>query len=59
MNPNAKDKAIVDAFYAGMKLFEQGCECPAKCTPKRLGWLAACDMDAIKKRFLALAREKF
>ncbi len=56
---NAEDKRIVDDFYQGMQLFEQGCDCPSKCSPKRLGWLAAQDMDAIKKRFLALAKEKF
>jgi hypothetical protein len=37
----------------------QGCDCPSQDSPRKLGWLAAQEMDGIKKRYLQTAKDTF
>ncbi len=56
---HALDRRVTKRFYAEINLYEQGCQQPSENSPEHSGWLAAKEMDAIKKQYLADCKEFF
>ena len=53
------DRPVTAEFYKGMEWHLQGYDCPSQDSPRKLGWLAAQEMDGIKKRYLQTAKNTF
>jgi hypothetical protein len=55
---------VVAEFRKGMELYQDGHQCPQsdglkEITPKMMGWLAAEEMNVVKKRWLLSCKNKF
>jgi hypothetical protein len=58
-NIHKLDRQVTAEFHKGMQWHLQGYDCPSQDSPRKFGWLAAQEMDAIKKRYLQVAKDTF
>jgi len=58
-NSHKRDMLVTKEFHQGMEWHAQGYDCPIIDSPRKLGWLAAQEMDGIKKRYLQMAKDTF
>jgi hypothetical protein len=56
---NKLDMQVTKQFHQGMDYFNKGYSMPVEDSPLKDGWMAAREMDQIKKRYLQQCKETF